>query len=205
MFWYKGILILTLMNRLYLFIKRLGDIILSLCGLIFLSPFLLVLIILIKADSPGSVLFCQKRVGEKKVLFNIYKFRTMRTDTPKDIPTHLLENPDQYITKTGRIMRRFSLDEIPQLLNILRSDMSIIGPRPALWNQNDLISERDKYGANDVRPGLTGLAQISGRDELPIPIKAKYDGEYVKKMNLLYDCKIFFMTIYITITGKGLL
>jgi len=133
----------------------------------------------------------------------IYKFRTMRIDTPKDMPTHMLKNPDQYITRVGRFLRRTSLDELPQLFNILKGDMSVIGPRPALWNQYDLIAERDKYGANDIRPGLSGWAQINGRDELPIDVKAKLDGVYVKQMSFIFDCKIFFMTIITAVKGKG--
>ena len=166
----------------YLKIKRLIDIILSTLGLIILSPVFLVLIIAIKIDSPGPVLFKQKRVGIHKSHFNILKFRTMRIDTPKDTPTHLLENPDQWITKVGKFLRRTSLDELPQIINIFKGEMSIIGPRPALWNQYDLIEERDKYGANDVPVGLTGWAQINGRDELEIDVKAKLDGEYAEKI-----------------------
>ena len=157
-------------------IKRLMDIVLSLAGLILLSPLFLLLIVLIKLDSKGPVLFKQKRVGLHKSHFYILKFRTMRIDTPKDTPTHLLENPDQWITKMGKFLRKTSLDELPQIINILKGEMSIIGPRPALWNQYDLIEERDKYGANDVPPGLTGWAQINGRDELPTEVKAQLDG-----------------------------
>ena len=156
--------------------KRLIDIVLSVLGIIILSPVLLILAIAIKVDSPGPVLFKQKRVGIHKTHFNILKFRTMRIDTPKDIPTHLLEDPDQWITKLGAFLRKTSLDELPQLFNILVGHMSTIGPRPALWNQYDLLEERDKYGANDVMPGLTGWAQVNGRDELPIDVKAKLDG-----------------------------
>ena len=169
---------------MYLKIKRLMDIILSLAGLILLSPLFLLLIVLIKLDSKGPVLFKQKRVGLHKSHFYILKFRTMRIDTPKDTPTHLLENPDQWITKMGKFLRKTSLDELPQIINILKGEMSIIGPRPALWNQYDLIEERDKYGANDVPPGLTGLAQINGRDELPTEVKAGLDGEYVDNFGL---------------------
>ena len=163
---------------MYQKIKRVIDFILSLMGCIVASPFFLILCIAIKIDSKGPIFFCQKRVGIHKKHFNILKFRTMRIDTPKDCPTHLLENPEQYITKVGKFLRKTSLDELPQVLNILVGQMSIVGPRPALWNQFDLIEERDKYGANDVLPGLTGWAQINGRDELPIPEKAKLDGEY---------------------------
>ena len=158
-------------------VKRLIDIILSLIGLIALSPLFLILIIAVKIDSRGPVLFKQKRVGINKTHFNILKFRTMRIDTPKDTPTHFLSNPEQYITKMGKFLRKTSLDELPQIWNIFVGQMSIIGPRPALWNQYDLIAERDKYGANDVPPGLTGWAQINGRDELPIEMKSKRDGE----------------------------
>ncbi|MCQ6274668.1 sugar transferase [Bacillus sp. V3B] len=180
---------------MYLKIKRLIDIVLSLTGLIVLSPIFFILIIAIKLDSKGPILFKQKRVGINKTHFNILKFRTMRIDTPKDTPTHLLDNPEQYITKVGKFLRKTSLDELPQIWNIFVGEMSIIGPRPALWNQYDLIAERDKYGANDVPPGLTGWAQINGRDELPIEIKAKLDGEYVEKISFLMDVKCFFGTI----------
>ncbi|OZM56402.1 lipid carrier--UDP-N-acetylgalactosaminyltransferase [Lottiidibacillus patelloidae] len=188
---------------MYLKIKRLIDIILSLIGLIVLSPIFLMLIVAIKLDSKGPVLFKQKRVGINKTHFNILKFRTMRIDTPKDTPTHLLENPDQYITKMGKFLRRTSLDELPQILNIFIGQMSIIGPRPALWNQYDLIAERDKYGANDVPPGLTGWAQINGRDELPIEVKAKLDGDYVKELGLWMDAKCFFRTILSVVKSDG--
>lgn len=188
----------------YLKIKRLIDIILSSLGLIILSPVFLVLIIAIKVDSPGPVLFKQKRVGIHKSHFHILKFRTMRIDTPKDTPTHLLENPDQWITKVGKFLRRTSLDELPQIINILKGEMSIIGPRPALWNQYDLIEERDKYGANDIRPGLTGWAQVNGRDELPIIVKAKLDGEYVSKMSFIMDVKCLFRTIIIVLKRDGI-
>ncbi|MRH41237.1 sugar transferase [Aquibacillus halophilus] len=184
-------------------IKRLIDIILSLIGLIVLSPIYLVLIIAIKIDSRGPVLFKQKRVGINRTHFNILKFRTMRIDTPKDTPTHLLENPEQYITKMGKFLRKTSLDELPQIWNIFVGQMSIIGPRPALWNQYDLIDERDKFGANDVPPGLTGWAQINGRDELPIEVKAKLDGEYVEKISLGMDVKCFFGTIVSVVKSDG--
>ncbi len=188
---------------MYLKIKRLIDIILSLIGLIVLSPIFLILIIAIKIDSRGPVLFKQKRVGINKTHFNILKFRTMRIDTPKDTPTHLLENPEQYITKMGKFLRKTSLDELPQIWNIFVGQMSIIGPRPALWNQYDLIAERDKYGANDVPPGLTGWAQINGRDELPIEVKAKLDGEYVEKISFWMDVKCFFGTIVSVVKSDG--
>lgn len=188
---------------MYLKIKRLIDIILSLIGLIVLSPIYLILILAIKLDSKGPVLFRQRRIGIHKTHFNILKFRTMRIDTPKDTPTHLLENPEQYITKMGKFLRKTSLDELPQIWNIFVGQMSIIGPRPALWNQHDLIEERDKYGANDIPPGLTGWAQINGRDELPIEVKAKLDGEYVKKISLIMDFKCFFLTIARVVKGDG--
>lgn len=173
--------------KLYLRVKRLIDIVLSFMAIIVLSPILLILIIAIKLDSKGPILFKQKRVGINKSHFNILKFRTMSIDTPKDIPTHLLANPEQYITKMGKFLRKTSLDELPQIWNIFIGQMSIIGPRPALWNQYDLIKERDKYNANEVPVGLTGWAQINGRDELPINVKARFDGEYVDKMGLKMD------------------
>lgn len=188
---------------MYTHVKRGLDFILALLGLIVLSPVFLVLIIAIKLDSKGPVLFKQKRVGIHKTYFNILKFRTMRIDTPKDMPTHLLQNPEQYITKVGKFLRKTSLDELPQIVNILKGDMSVVGPRPALWNQYDLIEERDKYGANDVRPGLTGWAQINGRDELEIPVKAAFDGEYIKKMGLRMDCRCFFGTFLSVLRGDG--
>ena len=185
------------------YIKRILDIVLSLLGIIFLSPIWLLIMLAIKVNSRGPVFFIQKRVGYQKRFFNIYKFRTMRSDTPKDVPTHLLSDPDQWITKVGRFLRNTSLDELPQLINILKGDMSVIGPRPALWNQDDLITERDKYKANDVRPGLSGWAQINGRDELEIPIKAKLDGEYVKRMSFLFDCRCFWGTILSVLKKDG--
>lgn len=188
---------------MYMKIKRLIDIILSLLGLIILSPIFVLLIITIKIDSRGPVLFTQKRVGINKTHFNILKFRTMRIDTPRDTPTHLLKNPEQYITKMGKFLRKTSLDELPQIWNIFVGQMSIIGPRPALWNQFDLITERDKYGANGVPPGLTGWAQINGRDELPIEVKAKLDGKYVEKMSFWLDLKCFFGTIISVVKGEG--
>lgn len=188
---------------IYMKIKRLLDIISSLLGLIILSPLFLILIIAIKLDSKGPVLFKQKRIGIHKRHFYILKFRTMRIDTPKDTPTHLLKNPEQWITKVGKFLRKTSLDELPQIVNILKGDMSIIGPRPALWNQYDLIDERDKYGANDVPVGLTGWAQIHGRDELPIPLKAKLDGEYAKKIGFILDVKCFFGTILSVLKRDG--
>ena len=183
--------------------KRVIDIVLSLIGMVCLSWFYLIMIIAIKLDSPGPVFFTQKRVGKGKTHFQIHKFRTMRIDTPHDMPTHMLSNPEQYITRTGKFMRKYSIDELPQIWDIFVGNMSIIGPRPALWNQYDLIAERDKYGANDVRPGLTGWAQINGRDELEIPVKAKLDGEYVEKLSFGFDCKCFFGTIASVLKHDG--
>ncbi len=185
------------------FFKRGLDVVLSACGLVVLSPVYLVLVAAIKLDSPGPVFFRQKRVGIHKSYFDILKFRTMRTDTPHDMPTHLLADPDQWITRVGRFLRRTSLDELPQVWNIFVGEMSIIGPRPALWNQYDLIAERDKYGANDVRPGLTGWAQINGRDELEIDVKARFDGEYVQKLSFGFDVKCFFGTIFSVLRADG--
>ncbi|MDY0338203.1 MAG: sugar transferase [Acholeplasmataceae bacterium] len=187
----------------YLKFKRFYDFVLSLIGLIVLSPLFLLLIILIKIDSKGPILFKQKRIGSHKTHFYILKFRTMRIDTPKDTPTHMLENPQQWITKVGKFLRKTSLDELPQIINILKGDMSIIGPRPALWNQYDLVEERDKYNVHDLYPGLTGYAQINGRDELPIPEKAKLDGFYVKHISLWLDIKIFFGTIVSIFKSDG--
>ena len=185
------------------YIKRIIDFILSLVAIVILSPLLLLIAILIKLDSEGPVLFKQKRIGMHKTHFYMLKFRTMRIDSPKDVPTHLLENPDQWITRMGKILRKTSLDELPQLFNIIKGEMSIIGPRPALWNQDDLIAERDKYGANDVRPGLTGWAQVNGRDELPIEVKARYDGEYVQKMSFMFDLKCLLKTVVSVVKGEG--
>ena len=179
---------------MYQRIKRVLDYVLAGIGLLILSPLFLGVTIAIKVDSPGPILFRQKRVGIHKTHFMILKFRTMRIDTPKDTPTHLLTNPEQYITKVGGFLRKTSLDELPQIINILKGDMAIVGPRPALWNQYDLIAERDKYGANDVRPGLTGWAQINGRDELEISVKAALDGEYVQKMGPWMDIRCFLGT-----------
>ena len=188
---------------IYLVIKRMVDIILSSIGIILLSPVIVALIVAIKLDSKGPILFKQKRIGIGKSHFNILKFRTMRMDTPKDTPTHLLANPEQYITKVGKFLRKTSLDELPQILNILKGEMSIIGPRPALWNQYDLIEERDKYGANDIRPGLTGWAQINGRDELSIEVKARLDGVYVQRMGFLFDIKCFIGTLLSVAKSDG--
>lgn len=186
-------------------VKRVLDILLSVLGLIVLSPVFLLLIIAIKMDSKGPILFKQKRVGLHKKYFYILKFRTMRIDTPKDTPTHLLENPNQWITRFGNFLRKTSLDELPQILNILKGDMSIIGPRPALWNQYDLIKERDKYSANDVPAGLTGWAQINGRDELTIEEKAKLDGEYVQQIGFMMDAKCFIETVISVVKSDGVL
>ena len=188
---------------MYKFFKRTLDIVLSFLGMLALSPFFLLLVLAIKLDSKGSVLFKQKRVGLHKKHFYILKFRTMRIDTPKDTPTHLLENPEQWITKVGKFLRKTSLDELPQIWNIFVGDMSIIGPRPALWNQYDLIEERDRYGANDVLPGLTGWAQIHGRDELPIAKKAELDGYYVRHLSFGLDVRCFFGTIKSVAKSEG--
>ena len=190
-------------QRSYMKWKRTLDLILSFGACLVLSPALLLLCIAIKMDSRGPVLFKQKRVGIHKTYFHIYKFRTMRIDTPKDMPTHMLANPDQYITKAGHFLRKSSLDELPQLFNILKGDMSFVGPRPARWNQYDLVAERDKYGANDVLPGLTGWAQINGRDELEIPVKAKLDGEYVKRMSFAFDLRCFLGTFVSVLKADG--
>ncbi|ACV64773.1 sugar transferase [Desulfofarcimen acetoxidans DSM 771] len=189
---------------MYFKIKRLLDFIFSLITIFILSPVFLFLFIAIKFDSKGPVFFKQKRVGIYKSHFNILKFRTMRIDTPKDTPTHLLENPEQYITRIGKFLRKSSLDELPQIWNVLLGQMSIIGPRPALWNQYDLIEERDKYGANDIIPGLTGWAQINGRDEISIKVKAKLDGEYVEKISFWMDFKCFIWTIASVLKGDGI-
>ena len=183
--------------------KRLIDLLLSACAIVVLSPVYLLICIAIVADDPGPVFFRQKRVGIHKTHFLILKFRTMKVSTPKDVPTHLLENPEQYITRVGKFLRRTSLDELPQIFQIFTGKMAIIGPRPALWNQFDLIAERDKYGANDVRPGLTGWAQINGRDELPIDVKARFDGEYVRNLSFAFDCKCFFGTIRSVLKSEG--
>lgn len=190
-------------KKQYIKKKQYLDIYLSLMAFIFLSPVFLAVVIVIKLDSPGPVFLKQERVGIHKKHFYILKFRTMRTDTPKDMPTHLLQNPDQYITKVGKFLRKTSLDELPQLINIVKGEMSIIGPRPALWNQYDLIEEREKYGANDILPGLTGWAQIHGRDELEIPEKAKLDGYYVDNLSFGLDVKCFFGTILSVLRSDG--
>lgn len=186
------------------YLKRFFDFLLSVLGVICLSPIFIIVIILIKIDSKGPIIFKQKRIGKDKKEFEIYKFRSMRIDAPKNAPTHTLENPSMYITKVGQFIRKTSLDELPQLINIIKGDMSIVGPRPALWNQYDLIAERDKYNANSIRPGLTGYAQVNGRDELPIEIKAKYDGEYLSKYNFLFDIKIMFLTVFKVLKRDGI-
>lgn len=183
--------------------KRIIDFSLSLAIILGLSIVFLLLCIVIKLDSPGPILFKQRRIGKNKKEFNILKFRTMKIDAPNDMPTHLLDKPDAYITRVGKFLRKTSLDELPQLINILKGEMSIIGPRPALWNQYDLIAERDKYKANDVLPGLTGLAQISGRDELPIDLKARIDGEYVAKKSPVLDAEIFVKTVFSVLKSDG--
>ena len=183
--------------------KKFIDFFLSILGALFLAPLFLFIMLVIKLDSKGPIFFRQKRVGIHKKHFYILKFRTMRIDTPKDVPTHLLTDPERYITRVGKFLRKTSLDELPQILNILKGDMSIIGPRPALWNQYDLIEERDKYGANDVMPGLTGWAQINGRDELEIPVKARLDGEYVEKMSFFFDIKCFVGTVLSVMRHEG--
>ena len=184
-------------------VKRIFDIVLSLVGLIVLAIPMLVFALIVKLDSPGPVLFWQKRVGIHKKTFMMPKFRTMYTDTPANMPTHLLSDPQKWIIRSGAWFRKLSIDELPQILCIFTGKMSIIGPRPALWNQDDLIEERDKYGANDVRPGLTGWAQINGRDELEIPVKARLDGEYVQKLSFLFDCRCFFGTIFKVLRHDG--
>ncbi|MCI6486703.1 MAG: sugar transferase [Candidatus Limivicinus sp.] len=184
-------------------VKRIFDIVLSLVGLIVLAIPMLVFALIVKLDSPGPVLFWQKRVGIHKKTFMMPKFRTMYTDTPANMPTHLLSDPQKWITRSGAWFRKLSIDELPQILCIFTGKMSIIGPRPALWNQDDLIEERDKYGANDVRPGLTGWAQINGRDELEIPVKARLDGEYVQNLSFLFDCRCFFGTIFKVLRHDG--
>ena len=189
---------------MYPVIKKILDRLLALVGLCILSPVFLILVAAIKLDSKGPVLFRQKRVGINKTYFNILKFRTMKIDTPKDMPTHLLKDPQQYITKVGGFLRKTSLDELPQIINILKGDMAIVGPRPALWNQYDLIEERDKYGANDILPGLTGWAQINGRDELPIAVKARLDGEYVKRMGFLMDVRCMLGTVISVVKQEGI-
>ena len=188
---------------MYGFLKRFFDIVLSFVAIIVFSWLLIIIAVAIVVEDKGNILFKQKRIGKNKKEFYIYKFRTMKVSTPKDVPTHLLDNPESYITKIGGFLRKTSLDELPQLLNILKGDMSIVGPRPALWNQFDLIALRDENGSNSVRPGLTGWAQVNGRDELPIDVKAGFDGEYIKKMSIIFDIKIILMTVVSVFTSKG--
>lgn len=184
-------------------VKRSLDIILSFCGLVVLSPVFAFLSLWIMIDDPGPVLFTQKRIGRDKQYFKLHKFRSMKMDTPHNVPTHMLENPEQYITKSGRFIRAHSLDELPQIWDIFIGNMSVIGPRPALWNQDLLTSERDKWKANDIKPGLTGWAQINGRDELEIPVKARLDGEYVEKESFFFDCRCFIGTVFSVARGEG--
>ena len=193
---------LSTRQKIYLPFKRLLDIICSLLAIIVFSPLYIILAILVKCTSKGPIFFKQKRIGKNKKTFNILKFRTMRIDTPKDVATHLLDDPNKYITKVGRFLRKTSLDEIPQAFNIFAGQMSVVGPRPALWNQDDLVAERDKYHANEIVPGLSGWAQCNGRDTLPIPEKAKLDGEYVKRFNIWFDMKILFLSIGRALVGK---
>lgn len=188
---------------MYGFLKRFFDIVLSLVAIIVFSWLLIIIAVAIVVEDKGNILFKQKRIGKNKKEFYIYKFRTMKVSTPKDVPTHLLDNPESYITKIGGFLRKTSLDELPQLFNILKGDMSIVGPRPALWNQFDLIALRDENGSNSVRPGLTGWAQVNSRDELPIDVKAGFDGEYIKKMSIIFDIKIILMTVVSVFTSKG--
>ena len=188
---------------MYGFLKRFFDIVLSLVAIIVFSWLLIIIAVAIVVEDKGNILFKQKRIGKNKKEFYIYKFRTMKVSTPKDVPTHLLDNPESYSTKIGGFLRKTSLDELPQLFNILKGDMSIVGPRPALWNQFDLIALRDENGSNSVRPGLTGWAQVNGRDELPIDVKAGFDGEYIKKMSIIFDIKIILMTVVSVFTSKG--
>ena len=188
---------------MYGFLKRFFDIVLSLVAIIVFSWLLIIIAVAIVVEDKGNILFKQKRIGKNKKEFYIYKFRTMKVSTPKDVPTHLLDNPESYITKIGGFLRKTSLDELPQLFNILKGDMSIVGPRPALWNQFDLIALRDENGSNSVRPGLTGWAQVNGSDELPIDVKAGFDGEYIKKMSIIFDIKIILMTVVSVFTSKG--
>ena len=188
---------------MYLKIKRITDLLLSLLFVVMFWWVFAVIALLIICEDRGAVLFRQRRIGKDKKEFYIYKFRTMKTDTPKDVPTHLLKDPQSYITKIGAFLRKSSLDELPQLFNIIKGEMSIVGPRPALYNQYDLIAERDKYGANALTPGLTGHAQINGRDELPIDVKARLDGEYVKNISFITDVKIILKTISAVISHDG--
>ena len=193
---------LSLRQKIYLPFKRFFDILLSLLTIIVFSPLYIVLAILVKCTSKGPIFFKQERIGKYKKHFKILKFRTMRVDTPKDVPTHLLENPEKYITGVGRFLRKTSLDEIPQVFNIFVGNMSIVGPRPALYNQDDLVAERDKYHANDIVPGLSGWAQCNGRDTNSIERKAELDGEYVRRFNIWFDIRIIFKTFFQALFGK---
>ncbi|WP_108722090.1 sugar transferase [Paenibacillus ihuae] len=192
------------MSFSYMITKQIIDFLLALLGMFLLWPFFLIIALIIKLTSKGPVLFKQRRIGKGKKEFYILKFRTMRIDTPSNMPTHLLQDPNLYITKVGRFLRRTSLDELPQIINILKGEMSIVGPRPALWNQYDLILERDKYKANDIKPGLTGWAQINGRDELPVEAKAKLDGDYIKNISFTMDSKVFLLTIFSVLKSEGI-
>ena len=186
------------------YVKRALDFLFALItGLVFL-PFMLIIIVAIRIDSPGSPLFTQDRAGRDRRIFKMYKFRTMRSDAPGDVPTHMLTSPEAYITRVGKFLRRFSIDEAPQVFNILKGDMSFVGPRPALWNQDDLLARRDEYKANGALPGLTGWAQVNGRDELPISVKARYDGEYCAKVSFLFDLKILCITLLRVLDAKGM-
>lgn len=187
---------------MYKGVKGIIDKILAFIGLVLLSPLFLILIVAIKLDSKGPIFFRQKRVGKDTTYFSILKFRTMRIDTPHDMPTHMLKNPEQYITRVGKFLRKTSLDELPQIINILKGEMAIVGPRPALWNQFDLIRERDNYGANDIKPGLTGWAQVNGRDTIKIEDKARFDGDYVKRMSFAFDIKCLFSTVAVVLRRK---
>jgi len=189
---------------MYIQLKRYIDFLIALVAVMIIWPLLVLIALCIQLDSKGPVFFKQKRIGFNKKQFYIFKFRTMRTDTPKDMPTHLLQNPDIAITRVGKFLRKTSLDELPQIFNILKGEMSIVGPRPALWNQYDLIAERDLYRANDIYPGLTGWAQINGRDELPMDVKAKYDGEYVKRMSFSFDVSVLFKTVISVTRSEGI-
>lgn len=190
--------------KIYPLVKRITDLVLSVMAAAVLFPVFIIISMAIKLDSKGSIIFKQERIGIGKKHFVIFKFRSMYSDTPENIPTHTLNDPYKYITRSGKFLRRSSMDELPQLINIIKGDMSIVGPRPALWNQYDLIYERDRYGANDIRPGLTGWAQINGRDDLPITVKARFDGEYVKKMSPLLDLKIIFRTLIKAFRHEGI-
>ena len=194
---------LTAGQKVYLCIKYMLDFIAALAGLVILAVPMLILMLVIKIDDPGPVFFRQKRVGKDQKTFNMLKFRTMRSDTPRDMPTHLLKNPEQYITRVGRFLRKSSMDELPQIINILLGQMSVVGPRPALWNQDDLNQAREEYGVHQVRPGLTGWAQINGRDELEIPVKAALDGEYIRSLGPIMDLKCFFGTFLAVFSAKG--